>query len=458
MLHILIAAIAPLCALAQTSGPTSKPDMLAAVASPVVWPVRESYRRLFTDRAAILRATADPRADATWDVLLIHAAGRIEAVVAATGRRQWPRPVACRNEPLLIVSDESRHIFATPHRIFALRRVDGGLAWQYGDRPPDDPSIDPESLTVWADHATTAGGLVARSNRGELICLDLRDGNLRWRRDHSGAEAGRLVMDQRRVCYIRRQGRRRALCILDAVAGKTIREVGLDGDTPCQSLVGAADGTLLVLRSRTIQCVEPDSGKIRWRVRTSGRFMASTLVTSDDGVFISDDGLHVTKYGLRTGLALWQTPPIGAPTGLGGLWVQIVAGRLLTAADGVLVASDAADGRVLWVAHDAPGLQAQPPILVGDAIVTVEAATDGVATRFVEDGRILRNPPPKFYRYRIRRFDLSDGRERFVVAGGELVTEPLGAFSGMWARRNALMILDGERIIGYVGRDGHEPR
>lgn len=397
----------------------------------------------------ILSATADLLADAASDVILIHTQRRIEALVASTGRPLWPRPVACANEPTLIGSDESRHIFATPHQIFALRRVDGRLAWQYGDRPPDDPGVDPEALTEWADHAMTGERLVARSNRDELICLDLPDGNLRWRREGSGVEAGRLVMDRRRVCTIRRRENRRSLCVADASTGETIHTIGLDGDTPCQALVPAADGALLVLWSRTMICVDPDAGAIRWRVRTSGRFVASTLVTSDEGVFISDDGLHVTKHDPGTGIAQWQTPPIGTPEGAGGLWVHLAPGRLLTAASGVLVASDPVDGRVLWVAHDPPGSPAQPPVVVGDAVVTLEIAKDAGTTRPVEN-LSADAPPPGSRRYRIRRFDLSDGRERQVVEDGELLTPPLGAAARMSARRNVLAILDGQRLIGYV--------
>ncbi len=456
MSYILIAVATPLCALAQTSGPTSYPDIVTA-ASLVVWPVRAAYHRSFTDRAVILSLAADPQADSTSDVILIHTAGRIEALAASTGRRLWPRSVACRREPLLIGSDENRHILATPHRIFALRRVDGRLSWQYGERPTDDAGVDPESLTVWTDLAMTVDRLVARSDRGELICVDLRDGNLRWRRDDSGAEAGRLVMHRHHLSYVQRRGLLRTLCVLDASSGEPIRTIDLDGDTPCQSLSRVADGGLLVLHSRTMLCIEPDAGAMRWRVRTSGRFMASTLATSGDGVFISDDGRHVTKYDLRTGRALWQTPPIGAPDGHGGLWVRIAAGRLLTAASGMLAASDPTDGRVLWVAHNPPNLQAHPPVLVGDAIVTMELATNGGATQPADGERVI-SAHSDSHRYRIRRFDLSDGRERSVIAGGELITRPLGASTRMWARRNALVILDGQRLIGYVGANDRKPK
>jgi len=451
MSYTFLATVAPLCALAQTSEPTSKPDAVATTMPPVVWPVRETYRRLFTDRAVILSPTAATPTRTIRDAMLLHTHGQIVAIDPATGRRQWPQPVAGPHEPTLIGSDESRYILATPHRIFALRQADGHLAWTFGNRPPNDPGVDPESLTVWEDHAMSAGRLVARSNRGELICLDLLDGNMRWRREAiANVVDGSLVVNDRHLCYVHRSRRHGSLCVLDAASGKTIRTMSLDGDTLSQSLVLTTDGALLALRSRTMLCVELGTGAVRWRVRTSGRFVVSTLITSDDGVFISDDGSHVTQYDLRTGHVLWKTPPIGMPEGGGGLWVQLAAGRLLTAAWGILIASNPADGRVLWVAHNPPGVQSQPPFLAGDAVVTVEIATSRAVTRLRESERDLMVPPGS-RRYRMRRFNLSDGREQPVIAGGELVTPPLGAFAQVSAQRNTLMILDGERLIGYVG-------
>ncbi len=454
MLRILIiAAVAPLCAIAPASGPSPKPD-IAAAASPAVWLLSETYRQLFLDRAAVVGPTTDTAAN----VILIHAAGGINVIDAATGRRLWPRPAACAREPLLIGSDEGRFFLATPHRIFALRRIDGRLAWQFGDHPPADAGVDPESLTEWTHHAMTVRRLVARSNRGDLVCLDLRDGSLRWRREAvTGVVDSELVMDDRHVCYVERSRRRRSRCVLDASSGKAIRAMGLDGDTPCQSLVRADDGALLVLYSRTILCVEPHSGTVRWRVRTSGRLVGSTLATNDHGVFVSDDGLHVTKYDPRAGRVLWQTPPIGAPPGHGGLWVQLDAGRLLTGANGVLMASDAADGRILWVAHNPPKLQTQSPVRLGDALVTMELAKGGAATRSTEDEQAI-GEPADARRYRIRRFNVSDGRERPVIAGGELVTPPLGVAARLSARRNALAVLDGQHLIGYVGARDRKPQ
>jgi hypothetical protein len=46
---------------------------------------------------------------------------------------------------------------------------------------------------------------------------------------------------------------------------------------------------------------------------------------------------------------------------------------------------------------------------------------------------------------------VTDGRESPVTEAGALVTEPIKSLGGVFARNRCLLLLDGRRLVGYVG-------
>ena len=418
-------------------------------AHPVLtWPVKNTFSRLYSDRVSVLAPAFDRLPDTDWESILTYANGLIESRNAVTGRSLWPDPVSCRNQPILLGATATSHVFATTQRLFAVSRSGGNVIWQFGNEPPDDPSADPESLPAWTSYAMTGQNLFATSDRSELVCIDLHDGTLRWHRETGDGAANHLAADDRHVFYARWQGRHNVIHILNAKTGEQLGAALPDEVRTFQQLIPTADGNLLAILSRSIFAIRPGDGDVLWRIDTADHYIPASLALGADGLFISDDGRRMAKYDLVTGRELWRTPPVGGDD-RDGLWSHVVGMRLLAASADALTAFDAADGRELWTINPPPGLQLQSPIVVAESLITISP---------VKAEAEASNPKPPDAppatdgrRYQIRRFNSADGRESSVTEAGALVTEPLKAFGGLFARNRCLLLLDGQRLLGYVG-------
>ncbi|MCG8408792.1 MAG: PQQ-binding-like beta-propeller repeat protein [Phycisphaerales bacterium] len=419
----------------------------------MTWPTNEVYQRLFSDHVVVLNPRFDDLPDTQWDAIITHSNGQLEARSPATGRDLWPRSVDCPTEPILLGMDKGRFVFATAHRLFALTRTSGQLAWQFGDEPPDDPDTDPESFAAWPYHAMTVRHLFSTSERGDLICIDLQDGNLRWRRETGGGAANHLAADDRHLFFTQWQGRRNVVHIVDAQTGEPVHTVEPQEAHPWQALVPAPSGTLLAVRSRSILSIDANQGEIRWQIDTPENFLLSTLNVNADGVFVSDDGRRLTKYDLHSSKKQWQSPPIGTDS-RDGLWAELVGGRLLAASRNAFIAFDTADGRELWRVRNPPGLRLQPPVIVDDAVLAVSSVKPNVKAPGAS--RLPPLKPPGTKSYQVHRFALSDGKEKRVVEDGPLLTEPFESFGGLFVRNQCLLLLDGHRLIGYVGDESSD--
>jgi outer membrane protein assembly factor BamB len=439
----------------------------------MTWPVRKAFSRLYSDRVTMLEPVLDRLPDTEWDAILTYDNGRIEARSADSGRSLWPAPIPCGNQPIFLSMQADSDVFATTRRLFAISRSEGRIIWQFGDEAPDDPSADPESLPAWTSFAMTDQRLFATSDRSELVCIDLQDGSLRWHRETGDGAANHLAADDRHVFYARWEGRNNVIHILSAETGKELG-TSLNGEVRTyQQLIPTENGNLLVVLSRSIFLIRPADGEVLWRIDTPDHYVLASLAFGTDGLFISDDGRRIAKYDLDTGRQLWRTPPI-SENDRDGLWSEVVGMRLLAASADTLAAFDTADGRELWTTESAPGLQLHPPIVVVESLITIspddagapplpgvgdgsgdaDHANAGVrASRPRREGRepVVLGVPVTSRRYRIRRFNVTDGRESPVTEAGALVTEPIKSLGGVFARNRCLLLLDGRRLVGYVG-------
>ncbi len=435
---------------AKPRGPSTSitPHMVSLL--DVAWPVERTYRRLYPDRIAVLEPEFDRLPDTRWDQVITFSGGKVEALEARSGKTVWPRPVVCRAQPTLLGSISEQLIFATRHRLFAVERFSGRRIWQFGNEPAHDSGSDPESIPSWTDHALTAKRLLGIDDRGVLVCVDPVGGSLRWRRDVGVQLAGTLVADDRHVCAAAWRDGRAVVTVLDAATGRTLHAVRLDTDQPVTTAMFAGDKTLLAVTSGVIFVIDTATGEATHCIRASGRFVMSTLHTDCDALFVSEDGRHITKYAARTGERLWTTPRIGTDT-RAGLWSAQSAGTLYAASADALMAFDATDGPLRWRVAKPPGLAVQSPRLTREAIITVEAdLSDNDRSARGTAGGLATQPAPDGRRYVIRRFDCETGRENAET--GALVTEPLASFGGVFVLHNSLIVLDGNRLIGYVGR------
>jgi outer membrane protein assembly factor BamB len=362
----------------------------------------------------------------------------------------------------LLLADAGRLVLAARSRIFALACSDGAQLWQIGRESAPDPRTDPESSLAWTNFCSADDLLYCASDHGDLICVDPNEGAIRW---HSRTAARVLVQptaDRRFVCCAFRQGERDAIAVFDAALGKQRRMLSVPGDTPLHALHLVNEDALLVVTSQSIWAFEPATGGLRWRVVTTGRFLPSTFRVHGAAMLVSDDYQSIASYDLASGRVLWRTPPLGKGRG-SGLWGEVAGGFLYVTSGSVLAAFDLAavqaspdsapaDGgflRPAWQVSDAAALATYPPLAAGGLIVIASPVRP---ERVVEGERAPASASSQSAeRYVIKAYGQTDGREAELAEGARLVTEPLSNFGGMYLRENALVLLDGNRLIGYVG-------
>jgi outer membrane protein assembly factor BamB/tetratricopeptide (TPR) repeat protein len=409
------------------------------------WPVHEGFKRLYPDRITILDPVFCQLPATRWDTLITYCGTQLEARHPLTGAAMWSRPVACANQPQLLGMDDAHFVFATGHRVFALTRTSGQLAWSVGAEPADDPMQDPESTASWTCHALTADRFYGAVDQGELFCIDLADGNIRWRKQTDPNMNHQLAADDRHVCLASWQGRQHTIQILSAATGEAISSARPEDEWPVQSLAMARDGTLLAVFAGAIHGIEPKTGQTRWRAGSADRFVPATLNFDEEGVVVSPDGRRLVKYDTQSGRLLWTSPPVTSAAA-DGIWAQASGGAVFAACGDSLAAIDLADGRPLWTAACPAGLRPEPPRLLDDSLVVVSTP------RTAEPGAkaAAREEPARVYQ--VVRYRRTDGERQPVTGNRALTTEPLSSFGGLYARDHGLIVLDGNRMFGYVGR------
>jgi outer membrane protein assembly factor BamB len=415
--------------------------------SQIGWPVSEGYRRLHPDRVSILEPTFAALPDTSWDALISFSHGQIEARNPVTGRALWPAPMDCPVQPTLLGMDQTRLVFSTQFRIFALTRTSGQLAWEFGQEPPADPSLEPEASAAWTAHWMTSTRVYCASDRGEVLCLELSEGRPRWRRTLDNQLSGQLVADESYVYLPTWQGRNHGLVILDAGTGEVHKSIALGDGWPIQGLLPTTEGVVLAVFANMVNAIDPDSGKTLWHAVTADRLNLSTLQIDENGIYASRDGRRITMYQLADGQAAWTSPPV-TRNEADGLWVQVSSGVLYTVGSDTITAFDTATGRQLWSIDQATDLRAAPPRIMEGSLLTI--SREG---RTAEDSRKPKGDErPRKSKYVIRRNRLSDGREQPLVGDASLSFGPTDAFGGIYPRDGALIVLDASTIIGYVSK------
>ncbi|HKQ49759.1 MAG TPA: PQQ-binding-like beta-propeller repeat protein [Phycisphaerae bacterium] len=425
-------------------------------------PITDTYHRLFPDRVSVLEPLFPDLPDTRWDALLTYAGRQVEARHPATGRSLWSKPFPSSAQPVLVGMDADRYVFATPYRLFALTRTSGQLAWQVGEEPPDDVHADPESLPAYAQYFLTPRRLFAATDRGALNCTDVKTGNLVWENKSAGSPSGQLLADDDSCCYGVWQGGNHSINVLDAATGRLIRQLTSDEKGPAQSLHWTTDlgpRGLLVVRSSTIERYDLASAKPVWRIAVPEHFVAATLQLNADSLIVSADGRRLTCFDLADAAVRWRSSPFAGEAG--SLWCRQAAGVLYVASDVALLALDADDGHTLWTAPCPAARAVQPPRLLKDRIIVItpEAPPKSKNRRRdkapeLDDGEAAQ--------YHLQAFHLDNGKPAPLEgkhpiespnAVGPIVTEPIASFGGLFLRDNALLLLDANRLIGYVAKN-----
>ncbi|RIK67671.1 MAG: hypothetical protein DCC65_05955 [Planctomycetota bacterium] len=429
-------------------------------------PAAISYERLMSDRVAALEPLYPDAPETSWDALVTFAAGQIDCRIPGTGRSRWPRPFALASQPLLVGMDASRYFFVTASSVIALTRTSGQAAWKYGEEPEDDPTVDPESVPAWAHHVLSGDRLYLASDRGEIVCLGLEDGGVRWSLKSKAPLTAPIAADDRYVCYATWQGAELYVRAVSADDGREVRVVNPPDAWPLHSLILTRRHRLLLVRTTAITSIDMEGGKAEWTISAPEHFFLPTLQIDGDALYVSTDARRIEAYDLADGRRCWQSEPVG-PRADQGMWAQQAGGAVYVAAGDRLQCLDKADGRTLWDVSCRGALKVQAPRITADAVITVSpletrrgrGGEDEDGARGAEPASAEGEQAPAGPRFRVSRYDRESGRLLdSVVKGspldpgrdGRLLTEPTRIFGGICFREQAIILLDGSRIVGYV--------
>jgi outer membrane protein assembly factor BamB len=297
------------------------------------------------------------------------------------------------------VDAETAYVVLRGGRLAALALRDGTVAWSI---PVAEVAVPPE----------TAAGLVLLAHPNEVEALDARDGARRWRVPLDGTVAAPLMSQDGWLLAVTEAGR---ATMLRAATGETLwtRPLGaptrvrpvasgrlvylalhdgrvlalaLDTGNPVWEAKLPAEGTTLDPRDdrlfvgasdRFFYCLSADRGKRKWRWRTGGTIVGTTVVAGDRVLFVSLDNV-LRSLNRSDGHQRWKSAvphrPTGGPFLIGPLlFVPGVSSALpaFTVADGKPAGSVALGGEVPGAAVVVPAGEGRPArllVISGDGV------------------------------------------------------------------------------------------
>lgn len=265
------------------------------------------------------------------------------------------------------------------------------------------------------------GRILAGTREGDIAAFAVADGAALWTRRLSAALLAPAVQTADRVVAQTLDGR---VHVLDAASGEpvwsqevSLPEVSLRGYAPP---VVAGDLVIAASANGKITALDLATGAGRWEVQVvvpKGRTDVERLADIDGDMLLTfDEKLYVASYqGNLVALdlrdrpePLWETPVStlqGPAEGLGNVYVA--------AADGRLLAVDAASGKEVWSHELLKGRELSAPVVIGGRLAVGDQA--GYVHFFAQaDGAVLGR---RHVRGAVRH--LSPWGDRLIVMTGQ---------------------------------------
>ena len=305
------------------------------------------------------------------------------------------------------VDTEAAYVVLRGSRLAALALRDGTLAWSV---PVTDVTVPP----------ATAPGLVLLARQNEVEALDTRTGARRWRVPIDGTVAVPLLSEGGWLLAVTDDGR---ATMLRAATGETLWTQSLGGPTRVQPVVAGRqvyvalqDGRVAALAIETgkpiwqtklpaeattlqplddrlfagasdrfLYCLSADRGKRKWRWRTGGTIVGTTVGAGNRVYFLSLDNV-LRSLNRTDGNQRWKSAVPHRPTG-----GPFLIGSLLfvPGVSSALPAFQLADGRLassVKLGGEVPGTAVLVPGSDGRAARLLVVSGDGVA-QLLEPGR-----------------------------------------------------------------------
>lgn len=419
--------------------------------TPLKFPLRHAYIRLHPDRVSVLEPRFDVSPAESAKRLVTYSADAITLYDPVTNLALWPAPVKCAYEPALLLLDENRLVFATNTQVFCAARSDGRILWRVGEKTSTNPEDDPEWQVMLVDFACAADRLVCANDRRELTCINTKDGSIVWRVPDGPGNPGYLTADSQFVVSYDENAASGSLTSRHLETGNKFKSVPYDRETILQFIRRISDTQLLAVTSKQIVSFDSGSLALNWRVADRPVIFTATLLVDGGNIFVSDDGKTVSRFLASTGERKWRTKPL-ATRNDNVLWTAAAESVVVAATPRALAAYDIDSGRRLWRRSGMQFMNEQSPVVIQDAVLTYERLAPPKQPASQPAASQSAGHP-----LLIRRHSLPDG------AGGEppgsaLITVPVQSFGGLYVRNHAIIILDGNRHIGYVDATKDEER
>ncbi|HPF40879.1 MAG TPA: PQQ-binding-like beta-propeller repeat protein [Phycisphaerae bacterium] len=391
--------------------------------------------RIFQDSVAVLEPERAPT-NAMFDTPLItYSAGAVEAFAPSTMRSIWRQPVPCPYQPRCLLATESSLVFATSFELFAVDNRSGRVAWRLPVTPGRDDADDLVDADRWVRVAPTATALYAIDSQRHFISIDAPSGRIIWRKELEGSIPDRIEVSDSVIC-----------CLSQSGAGATINTFALADGAPLNASptrIDAVDALIATTAGPVIFSTDFAAGLDaqgageRWRVSLNQPIAQRRFVTRGElAAWVSPDGAIMT-LDLRSG-ALERR--ITIPSVADAEWIALdeAATYVAVGRPGMIIGVNLATNALAWRHSGREMPFAQPPVVTGAELVVVEREHRTNASA------------PQGEPLRISRLAFNTGMAPAISATSNIRTRPINQFAGVFVRRDALFVLDGTQLIGYV--------
>lgn len=431
LLIIVIAGCTGGIALAQVSA-SSNCDEAAFVG----WPVGSAGGRVFDDNVAIVEPEHCAQFAQVQSTLLTYSDQQVQAWEPGTLRPIWNAAVDCPYRPRLLFAGAESWVFATHFEIFSIDRRRGAPSWRIPVTPGLRDADDLVDSEQWVCFTVAGSSVIAGSSRGELLCIDADSGRRQWHTRLEGRAPQKLLVSDRSIFVVDRGETGSTLRVIDLADGKlrSTRTLAAGAGT---EPVFATSALLIMGAESAMVAYRPEGESPAWSFKLDAPIVRRSFATNGNtAVWLNGDG-QLVALDLETGRRRWQ---IDRPCIADTEWIVFSPNAFFVVAGkpGMLVGIETERGRICW-RHSGRALPfAQPPVLMGEDLLTICRLDSGGAIG---------------ERLFISRIGIATGMTEVVGPSGSIVTEPLQSFGGLTVRNNALILLDGQRMIDYVPGD-----
>lgn len=402
------------------------------------WPTRLSDGRVFADNVAVVESEHDTHDANPHSILLTYAAERIEAWDPASMRARWTTPVACPFQPRNILSTSRLLVFATPYEIFAVDRETGDTPWRLPITAGTNSADDLVDADRWTDFFASDQVIAAVDNRGRVVCADAGNGERLWQMQLDDTSAQWIGCDRLAVFVVSHTGNDPTLSAYALSDGRLLGTAKLPGDYKQGPARVTSVGLAMCVESWMIG-FDSQSRALRWRSPIPRPMIRRCFAGVGDNCYWIDETDQLTALDLQDGRARWRVD-VSIVGDADWLVASADGAYVIAGKPGLLVCLDATTGRVVWRHSGREYPYAHPPLVSnGDIIVTY---------RLPNRADTLTTEPS--HSYCISRIACSTGMTMPASGAGDIVTQPIAHFAGITAREDAVIVLDGQRLIGYV--------